>query len=183
MFFARSRSIISSMRTLSVRQPYATLIVAGVKKIENRTWRTEHRGRIYIHASGDQYAWPDADCLPESYVERMLPWIGVEDLAGLPEDLRRYHDLVLRVCAHYGHEYRPDMDLDWLAEAAKKRGYALPSQAVIGEVDIVDVVRNSGDEFGAAGQWHWILGNPSWYTKPIANVIGKLRLWEFGGPS
>jgi len=38
------------MKTISVRQPYATLICAGVKPIENRSWRTKFRGRIYIHA-------------------------------------------------------------------------------------------------------------------------------------
>jgi hypothetical protein len=32
------------MKTLSVRQPYAWLIVAGFKPIENRTWRTTYRG-------------------------------------------------------------------------------------------------------------------------------------------
>ncbi len=39
------------MKALSVRQPFAYLIVHGVKTIENRTWPTAFRGRIYIHAS------------------------------------------------------------------------------------------------------------------------------------
>ena len=38
------------MKTLSVRQPWANLIVHGLKDIENRTWRTNFRGRILIHA-------------------------------------------------------------------------------------------------------------------------------------
>ena len=38
------------MKALSVRQPWAWLIVNGFKDIENRTWSTEHRGRIYIQA-------------------------------------------------------------------------------------------------------------------------------------
>jgi hypothetical protein len=32
-------------------QPWAWLIAAGHKDIENRTWSTKFRGRIYIHAS------------------------------------------------------------------------------------------------------------------------------------
>lgn len=36
---------------LSVRQPWAWLIVNRYKPIENRTWPTKHTGRIYIHAS------------------------------------------------------------------------------------------------------------------------------------
>jgi hypothetical protein len=38
------------MRALSVRQPWAWLIVNGYKDIENRNWPTSFRGRIYIHA-------------------------------------------------------------------------------------------------------------------------------------
>jgi len=38
------------MKALSVRQPWAFLLVSGFKDIENRTWPTKVRGRIYIHA-------------------------------------------------------------------------------------------------------------------------------------
>lgn len=33
-----------------MRQPYASLIVTGVKGIENRGWRTAYRGELWIHA-------------------------------------------------------------------------------------------------------------------------------------
>lgn len=39
------------MKALSVRQPWAWLIVNGFKDIENRTWHTNYRGRVLIHAS------------------------------------------------------------------------------------------------------------------------------------
>lgn len=39
------------VKVLSVRQPWASLIVSGHKDIENRNWRTNYRGRLYIHAS------------------------------------------------------------------------------------------------------------------------------------
>lgn len=35
---------------ISILQPYAWLIVHGIKPVENRTWRTGYRGRILIHA-------------------------------------------------------------------------------------------------------------------------------------
>jgi len=38
------------MRTLSVRQPWAWLIVNGHKPIENRDWETMYRGPVLIHA-------------------------------------------------------------------------------------------------------------------------------------
>lgn len=36
---------------LSIRQPWAYLIVAGIKPVENRIWKTEIRGRVLIHAA------------------------------------------------------------------------------------------------------------------------------------
>jgi ASCH domain len=38
------------MKALTVKEPYAALIIAGVKKIENRKWYTDYRGPVAIHA-------------------------------------------------------------------------------------------------------------------------------------
>jgi len=35
---------------LSIRQPWAWLIVNGFKPVENRDWRTHFRGRVLVHA-------------------------------------------------------------------------------------------------------------------------------------
>lgn len=52
---------------LSIRQPWAWLIVNGHKDIENRTWSTKHRGLFLVHAPQkmDQdalEAWRDGHC-------------------------------------------------------------------------------------------------------------------------
>lgn len=39
------------MKALSIRQPWAWLIIHGGKDIENRTRHTKHRGRFLVHAS------------------------------------------------------------------------------------------------------------------------------------
>jgi hypothetical protein len=39
------------MKCLSVQQPWAWAIVHGPKRIENRTWKTNYRGPLLIHAS------------------------------------------------------------------------------------------------------------------------------------
>ncbi len=48
------------MKALSIRQPWAWLIVNGHKDVENRSRRTHLRGRIQVHASlgmtRDEYA-------------------------------------------------------------------------------------------------------------------------------
>jgi hypothetical protein len=38
------------VKALSIRQPWAWLIVHGHKPVENRTWPTSHRGDTLIHA-------------------------------------------------------------------------------------------------------------------------------------
>ncbi len=39
------------MLALSIRQPWAWMILHGGKDIENRDWPTRVRGRVFIHAS------------------------------------------------------------------------------------------------------------------------------------
>ena len=42
---------MKNFRILTVRQPWASLIVLGHKDIENRTWSTRYRGPLLIHAA------------------------------------------------------------------------------------------------------------------------------------
>ena len=39
------------MKALSIRQPWAWLIVHGGKDIENRSWHTKFRGQFLVHAA------------------------------------------------------------------------------------------------------------------------------------
>jgi len=41
------------LRAISIQQPYAELILRGLKDVENRSWATKHRGRLLIHAAGN----------------------------------------------------------------------------------------------------------------------------------
>lgn len=38
-------------KALTIQQPWAALIMKGVKQIELRTWSTKYRGILYIHAA------------------------------------------------------------------------------------------------------------------------------------
>lgn len=38
------------MKVLTLKQPWATLVAEGLKKYEFRTWKTNYRGELYIHA-------------------------------------------------------------------------------------------------------------------------------------
>lgn len=39
------------MKVLSLSQPWATLVVLGVKRFETRAWHTGHRGLLAVHAA------------------------------------------------------------------------------------------------------------------------------------
>jgi hypothetical protein len=50
------------LKALTIREPYATAIIAGRKPVEVRTWTTSYRGMLLIHSSNiasDQSDWPD----------------------------------------------------------------------------------------------------------------------------
>lgn len=38
------------MKVLTIKEPWATLIIDGYKKYEFRSWKTKYRGKILIHA-------------------------------------------------------------------------------------------------------------------------------------
>lgn len=40
------------MKVLSIKPPWADLILDGIKDIENRTWKTSYRGPLLIHSEG-----------------------------------------------------------------------------------------------------------------------------------
>jgi hypothetical protein len=44
---------VDGVRVLSIQQPWAWAIVEGYKRVENRTWTTEHRGAVLIHAGAN----------------------------------------------------------------------------------------------------------------------------------
>ncbi|WP_020468392.1 ASCH domain-containing protein [Zavarzinella formosa] len=58
---------------LSIKQPWATLLVSGIKKIEIRLWPTTIRGPVFIHAAkipdprpeGWEYLTPELKLISE----------------------------------------------------------------------------------------------------------------------
>lgn len=84
------------MRALSIRQPWAWLIVAGHKDIENRDWATTFRGPVLIHAGKtltldywDEVAsWVQMECGIEVPPPEQLPLggiVGAAEITGCVE--------------------------------------------------------------------------------------------------
>lgn len=62
------------MKALSIRQPWAELIVRGFKPVENRTWATRYRGPVLIHAG-------------QTFDVEGMDWVRAHrEALGLPED-------------------------------------------------------------------------------------------------
>ena len=141
------------VKVLSVKNPFAYLILQGGKDVENRTWTTDYRGRLYIHASGDTLPYPDSDSAPpDRYVE-----------AGVPTGTKSEEEWCERI------KERAEL---WL----------LKSQSIIGYVDLVDIIQNSSSPWSIEGQYHWILKNPTLLENPIRQVKGRLGLWNYNLP-
>jgi hypothetical protein len=71
------------MKALSVRQPWASLLVAGQKRFEVRRRNLREPGRYLIHASGAK-AWGIRDLRKNPLLLRALARAGLEDEAAWP---------------------------------------------------------------------------------------------------
>lgn len=95
------------MKALSIRQPWAWLIVHGHKDVENRTWRTDVRGDLLIHAGKaidtEGYDWVQRT-FPEIRLPRQFDLGGIVGQAVLTDCVQSLaspwffgpHGLVLR---------------------------------------------------------------------------------------
>lgn len=57
-------------KVLTIREPFATLIAEQIKHIETRSWKTNYRGTIYIHAAKSKIKKDD------SRLEKLCSLIG-----------------------------------------------------------------------------------------------------------
>ena len=89
------------IRALTVRQPWASAIAFGDKRVENRSWPTAYRGLLAIHAGASvdwdatEKAWPAAGLAPYVAGAPRKAWtaslplgavIAVAELAGCHDD-------------------------------------------------------------------------------------------------
>ena len=148
-------------KVLTVKQPWGYLICSGIKDIENRTWKLpeKYKGeRVLLHAS----AKPDNIKL------------DIEGQATIKE-IQLFSAL----------NYCDENEL---------------YSAIIGSVEIVDCVINHpsiwaerakkdpwyeyihGERQVTHQVYNWVLANPILFEKPILNVKGRLRFWDFDLP-
>lgn len=136
------------MKALTIHQPFAGLIAAGLKTCENRTWATNYRGPLAIHAGlsekwGSEDDWLDfwehevpwgpGECLPRDDSDIMRG--GIVAVCALV-DCVKVDDPRLKLCKYFG------------AKPAQRRHFE--------------------------GPWCWILANPRPVWVPCK---GQQGLW------
>lgn len=102
------------MKAITLWQPWATLVAHGYKRIETRSWKTNYRGPLAIHAAKK---WnrelrelcltePFRSCLKEIYPDKRhpLPRGGVIATVGLYEIVEASWVFPGR-CARHGGEH------------------------------------------------------------------------------
>lgn len=168
------------MKTLSIRNPGAYLVAFGVKDVENRSWKTNYRGELLIHSSGDFLDWINLKDLPPDFETRCMRVLDDNTpYESLDDDLRRYSDLITFLA---GKLQIIGVDLEnfqsELNSAVRKHGPPMLSQAIVGRCELVDVVKNSESVWSEPYKWHWIIKKAEVFKNPILGVRGRLRLWD-----
>lgn len=140
----------NTMKALSIKQPWTSLIANGIKDIENRTWKTNFRGRIYIHASAKKITNSKFISLIELYR------LGLSEEMLIKANKETFNFDKLDYSAIIG-----EVDI---------------IDCVINHPSIWAENKN---DLTKKPTYNWVLANPVLYKKPIINVKGKLSFWEF----
>ncbi|OCB77981.1 ASCH domain-containing protein [Flavobacterium crassostreae] len=141
------------MKALSIKQPWASLIAHGIKNIENRTWKTNFRGRIYLHASAK-----DAGALYELLNQKQIEVMSFHWTAAPPFPDRPVSAIIGEVDIIDCVINHPSI---W-AEITEIKGKTIEGELMYAHKPI----------------YNWVLANPVLYDKPILNIKGKLSFWE-----
>ena len=154
------------MYALTLTQPWATLVALGAKRIETRSWKTDHRGWLAIHAAKGFPKWAKELCGTEpfcSLLEKqfgfLYPWVNsgaVSHTAKLTLGAIVAVGKLVRCYSTYqiGLNHIPGREADW------------PQ---------LEKERELGDY--SAGRYMWVLEDVRRLPEPIP-CKGALGLWR-----
>lgn len=80
------------MKVITIKQPFASLIAAGIKEYEFRTWKTKYRGEILIHAGKgiDKKAMEKLKCYNLEYPSGcIIAKAKITDCVKIDDDARK----------------------------------------------------------------------------------------------
>ena len=142
------------MKALTLYQPWATLVAIGAKKIETRSWSTNYRGPLAIHASNERKYIDMRSkyyiCDKEPFYSVLMEEYGPFKVLGLPHEILP-RGAIIAICKLEGC-------------FKIEEGLLLKRQE-----------RLFGDY--TPGRFRWMLGEVKKLKKPITTK-GAMGLWE-----
>lgn len=139
------------MKAISIRQPWAWMIIHAGKDIENRTWKTNYRGEVFVHAGK---LWDDFIRVGTKKLDPFLLEFTLNNYGISIDDLRSWAG----------------------AHGERRLGDIFQLGGIIGKVEIVDCVQKHPSKWGIDGQWHWVLANPQ--PLPFQRCKGQLKFFS-----
>ena len=125
-------------KVLSVRQPYASLLVKGIKDVENRSRKTNFRGTLLIHASSKMH---DVVEHLNHYIQDAVPLYGIEkdiwreadyaEAFGYMSAIVGSVDIVDCVQNHPS-EWAEKGQWHWVCANGRKLKYPIPAKGMLG---------------------------------------------------
>ena len=151
------------MKAISIKQPWAYLIAAGIKDIENRTWKCPEKyigKRVMIHASKTEYETPMYLLTDEQY-----------------DSIKQEKRIEINNSLEYGCIIGSVEIVDCVvndnsiwAERTK-----LPTIGdVLEDIHFLGKVQKPNPII-----YNWVLASPILFDEPILNVKGKLGFWNY----
>ncbi len=95
------------MKVITLKQPWATLVAEGIKKYEFRSWKTNYRGKILIHAGAgvDKNEMKKFCHLNLNYPsKKIIAEVELEDCLELNDELNK--KIINENNIAYGSKYR-----------------------------------------------------------------------------
>ena len=110
------------LKVLTLRQPWATLVAEGIKKYEFRSWKTNYRGKVLIHAGTgidkeDMKKYENMNLKFPS--RRIIAIVEIEDCLELDEQLNK--KIITEKNVAYGNKIRTGYA--WKLKNVKKINY------------------------------------------------------------
>jgi activating signal cointegrator 1 len=159
------------MKALTLTQPWASLVAIGAKQIETRSWSTNFRGPLAIHAAK---GFPR--CAQDFTYEKVTRDCLLESPMKLKVERSRYSG---------GGIYRLDTQLPRGAVVAtcnlldcvpmESRGCLA---GVFSDYPELDTPQERAFGDFSAGRWAWVLEDVKMFPNPIP-AKGALGLWEW----
>ena len=95
------------MKALTLKQPWATLVAEGIKKYEFRSWKTNYRGKVLIHAGAgiDKQEMKRFENMNLDFPsKKIIAEVEIEDCLLLTDDLNK--KIIAENNIAYGNKYR-----------------------------------------------------------------------------